>query len=345
MDKLDDLPDFDSLPPVEGMPKGCAWGVFDKNGKKDTLGCFNLLTQDTVKRAYAEARDGISVSLNAPLDLLKIPGGPRVLTSHKVLSWAEDISPSTCGHMKVLDDEVAFNTQSSSQWDGLCHFAHQASGLGYNGFEHGKAGLEDAQKRADLPGLEHWHERGGVVGRGVLLDYRAYADAQGIVYEPFSRHVITTEDLEKVAEFQGAELRRGDILVVRAGAAEALDGLTGEEQLGLMMKGQGGMVGVEGNEKTAKWFWNKHFAAVAGDTFAFEVFPPQKPDGSLGDMGDLVLHSYFLALFGMNIGELWDLKALSQYCAKTSRYSFLLTSIPLKVPGLIASPPNALALF
>ncbi|KAK9778288.1 hypothetical protein SCAR479_04690 [Seiridium cardinale] len=295
------------LPPARGS---------DKNGKKDTLGCLNLLTQDTVKRTYAEARDGISISLNAPLDLLKIPGGPRVLTSHKVLSWAEDISPSTCGHMKVLDDEVTFNTQSSSQWDGLCHFAHQASGLGYNGFEHGKAGLEDTQqKRADLPGLEHWHERGGVVGRGVLLDYRAYADAKGTVYEPFSRHVITTEDLETVAEFQGTELRRGDILVVRAGAAEALDDLTGEEQLGLMMKSQGGMVGVEGNEKTAK-----------------------KPDGSLGDMDDL-------ALFGMNIGELWDLKALSQYCAKTNRYSFLLTSIPLKVPGLVASPPNALALF
>ncbi|KAM0814756.1 hypothetical protein AB5N19_00547 [Seiridium cardinale] len=303
MDNFDNLPDFDSLPPVEGMPKGCAWGVFDKNGKKDTLGCLNLLTQDTVKRAYAEARDGISISLNAPLDLLKIPGGPRVLTSHKVLSWAEDISPSTCGHMKVLDDE--------------------ASGLGYNGFEHGKTGLEDTQqKRADLPGLEHWHERGGVAGRGVLLDYRAYADAKGTVYEPFSIHVITTEDLETVAEFQGTELRRGDILIVRAGVAEALDGLTGEEQLGLMMKSQGGMVGVDGNEKTAKWFWNKHFAAVAGDTFAFEVFPPQKPDGSLGDMGDLVLHSYFLALFGINIGELWDLKALSQYCAKTNRYPF-----------------------
>jgi hypothetical protein len=58
-----------------------------------------------------------------------------------------------------------------------------------------------------------------------------------------------------------------------------------------------------------------------------------------------VLHQYFLSFFGLNIGELWDLKALSEQCKKTGRYSFLLTSIPLNVPGAVASPPNALAIF
>ncbi len=47
----------------------------------------------------------------------------------------------------------------------------------------------------------------------------------------------------------------------------------------------------------------------------------------------------------MPIGELWDLKALSEYTKKVGRYSFLLTSVPLNHPGLVASPPNALALF
>lgn len=59
----------------------------------------------------------------------------------------------------------------------------------------------------------------------------------------------------------------------------------------------------------------------------------------------LVLHQYFLSLFGLPIGELWDLKELSLYCAKTGRYSFMLTSAPLNHPGLVASPPNALAIF
>lgn len=103
-----------------------------------------------------------------------------------------------------------------------------------------------------LPGLEHWHKRGGIVGRGVLLDYRNYADAKGITYKPFSRHVITIEDLENIAEFQQTELRTGDILIVRAGVAEALEGLSGEEQLGIMMESQGGMIGIEGSQKAAK---------------------------------------------------------------------------------------------
>ena len=57
------LPDFESLPKVNGMPQGCAWGVFDKDGKKDLLGTLNLLTPEVVKGACAEARNGVSISL------------------------------------------------------------------------------------------------------------------------------------------------------------------------------------------------------------------------------------------------------------------------------------------
>lgn len=86
-------------------------------------------------------------------------------------------------------------------------------------------------------------------------------------------------------------------------------------------------------------------AAVAGDMIAFEQMPPKRPDGSEGTIAELVLHQYFLSLFGMCIGELWDLKALSEKCKELGRYSFLLTSAPLNVPGSIGSPPNALAIF
>jgi hypothetical protein len=58
-----DVPDFDDLPPVEGMPKGCGWGVFDKGGEKDKLGTLNFLTPEVVQAAAKEVKDGISVSL------------------------------------------------------------------------------------------------------------------------------------------------------------------------------------------------------------------------------------------------------------------------------------------
>lgn len=57
------VPDFDDLPPVEGMPQGCAWGIFDKDGEKDVFGTLNLLTPEVVKSAVAEVQHGISVSL------------------------------------------------------------------------------------------------------------------------------------------------------------------------------------------------------------------------------------------------------------------------------------------
>jgi hypothetical protein len=57
------LPNFDDLPPVKGMPQGCAWGIFDKDDNRDVLGTLNLLTPDVVKAAVGEVRQGVSISL------------------------------------------------------------------------------------------------------------------------------------------------------------------------------------------------------------------------------------------------------------------------------------------
>ena len=45
------------------MPKGCAWGVFDKGGQKDVYGTLNLLTPAVVCAATEEVKEGVSVSL------------------------------------------------------------------------------------------------------------------------------------------------------------------------------------------------------------------------------------------------------------------------------------------
>jgi hypothetical protein len=80
MSDYSNLPDFDALPPVKGMPQGCAWGLFDKNGKKDHLGCLNLLTPEVIKAAYEEAREGVTVSLNWEMNALPKPAFGRVST-------------------------------------------------------------------------------------------------------------------------------------------------------------------------------------------------------------------------------------------------------------------------
>lgn len=50
-------------------------------------------------------------------------------------------------------------------------------------------GKED--KEGLYPTLNHWHARGGLVARGVLIDYKAWADRNGIKYSCFEPHAIT----------------------------------------------------------------------------------------------------------------------------------------------------------
>ncbi|CEI63603.1 unnamed protein product [Fusarium venenatum] len=319
------VPDFDSLPPVKGMPKGCAWGVFDKDGKKDHLGCINFLTPHVVREAYKEARDGFSVSLNWSLAALSKPGFDRKGLKHKVIS--KDCADGHHG----FDDEVEFNTQCSSQWDSLVHYQHQDSQTSYNGCKPTVESLEQSfpqeGERRQFPTLDHWHDRGGLVGRGVLLDYRAYSQAMGIGYSCFDEKRITVNELEEIAKYQGTLLKHGDILIIRTGFTEDITS-PGSYEAQAKAFATHKAVGVEGNERVARWFWNKRFSAVASDSIAFEALPP-----------------YFLSLFGLHIGELWDLKALSAKCKELNRYSFLLTSVPINIPGSIGSPPNALAIF
>lgn len=330
------FPDYDNIPPVEGMPKGCAWNLFNKDGKKDLYGCLNKITPDAIREAVAEVKDAVSISLNWPLGALKVAGYGRKGVKHNVIDF-QDVYK-----IHGWDDELEFNTQCSSQWDGLCHFYHQDLKCGYNGVRPTMEelvqdyGHEDTSK--SLPTLNQWHDRGGLVGRGVLIDYKAYAEANGITYSPYDNHTITIAEIEKIAKLQGVIFKPGDVLLVRSGYTDELTDADPQDQQRKMNTGKS--VGVEANDESVKWFWNQHFAAVAGDTVAFEVQPPAK-----GGPLDLFLHPNFLTLFGLCIGELWDLKALSEYCGRTKRYTFLLTSIPMNVGGLVGSPPNALAIF
>ncbi|KAJ1706635.1 hypothetical protein NYO67_11218 [Aspergillus flavus] len=330
------IPSFDELPSVPGHPQTkCSWGLFDKDGQKDLYGTLNFITPDIVKSAATEIRHGISSSLNWPLGAIKSKGHFRKHLSHNVVKLEDPATGKGFG----FDDEVDFNTQGSSQWDSLCHFQHLPSGLSYNGF---KPTVETLQANTDLPTLDHWHCRGGLTGRGVLIDFKSYGAAKGIQYSPFSAFRISAADIEAVAVHQGTTFQKGDILIIRFGVTEALGQMNGDEQSAAMAPLR--CCGIEGTEDMARWLWNRQFAAVASDNIAVEAMPPII-DGVERPPTEFVLHQWCLSLLGMPLGELWDLKALADVCKKAGRYSFLLTSAPLNVPGAVGSPPNALAIL
>lgn len=249
------LPSFDELPKVDGMPQGCAWGIFDKNGKKDPYGTVNLLTPEVVKSAYSELKDGVSVSLNWPIGAIATPGFGRKGLKHNVISFMD--TPMPC---HGYDDEVEFNTQCSSQWDSLCHVAHQATAKGYNGVQTNTAelkqefGNEDREQK--LPTLNHWHQRGGMVARAVFIDWKRHVDENGVKWNPYDADSLTPADIEKVAKKQGVEFKHGDVLIIRSGFTKGLTGVSAEKQAELLAPHRA--CGVTGDEETARWFWNKH---------------------------------------------------------------------------------------
>ncbi|KAF1850854.1 uncharacterized protein K460DRAFT_412493 [Cucurbitaria berberidis CBS 394.84] len=342
------IPDFDDLPSVEGMPQGCAWGIFDKNGKKDMIGTLNLLTPEVVAAACKEARDGVSISLDWPLNAIKFPMPGRINPVHKIMTLSE----AGLGSGEGWDDEITFNTQKTSQWDSLVHWQDPKTKLAYNGIQVTKEALSVSSTEKNLmPTLDHWHSVGGLVARGVLIDYKAWYESRATtegksgddaMCQPFDGYRITVGDIEAIAKHQNVEFKPGDVLIIRTGTTETLEAPTPAD---FAKMAQVQIIGVDGTKETARWLWDRHFAAVAGDSWAFEALPPLNDKREAVALEDLVLHPWLLSMFGMSIGELWDLKALSAHCEKTGRYSFMLTSTPLNIPGLVGSPPNALAIF
>jgi hypothetical protein len=103
-------PNFNELPLRKDGPPGNAWGLF---GPNDQLGMLNLLNAATTKAAGKLIVDGIRISTDLPLNKMAFPLFGRAPFKHEIL---QKLSRT------VNDDEVRFNTQSSTQWDGFRHY-------------------------------------------------------------------------------------------------------------------------------------------------------------------------------------------------------------------------------
>ncbi|KAF2705963.1 hypothetical protein K504DRAFT_460041 [Pleomassaria siparia CBS 279.74] len=321
-----EFPAFDAAPKVDGEPQGSLWGFFDKDGNKDEVGTLNLLTPSVVLAASHEISTGEHIQLDWALHNVEFPGFGRKQFHQKKIDMNES------GNLKYMDDEIYINTQSGSQWDSLKHFAHQATGKYYNGLTHEQA------KTTDTNGIHNWCERGGIVGRGVLVDWlRWYEHKNGNAPSPVSKHEISVEELEATLKWQGTTLRPGDIMMIRSGYVRWHDNASASERKSGTQE-NGIAIGMQSNEKSVRWLYDHHFAAVVGDTVAFEAWPPKFEEG-------WCLHEWLLVQWGTPIGEMWNLEELSALCEKKGRWSFFLTSAPLHVKGGIGSPPGAIALF
>ncbi|KAM0800337.1 hypothetical protein BDR22DRAFT_880896 [Usnea florida] len=328
-DGLVPTPLFSSLPLEPNGPPGNAWGRF---GNTDELGMLNLLTPPVVAAAAKEIVSGVRISLDWPLNMPIYPSYGRDPYIHEIKQRG--------GQDRVVNDDIlTFNTQCSTQWDGFRHYGYLKERRYYNNV------TQEQIHSSHTLGIHAWASNGGITGRGVLLDYHSWASNKSLPLSPFSSTVIPFSHLQQVIADQNVTFRRGDILFIRSGFTAAYETLSDSEKLALSKRARADFIGVEPTKEVLQWLWENQFAAVAGDMPAFE----RSPVGHGKDEDDLppqvVLHQWLLGGWGMPIGEMFDLEELAKHCRKCQRWSFFISSVPLKVPGGVASPPNAVAIF
>ncbi|KAF2496968.1 hypothetical protein BU16DRAFT_526024 [Lophium mytilinum] len=316
------LPSFSELPLRPSDPPHSAWGLW---GESDQLGCLNHLTPARVKAAAAEIKSGVSVGLSWEMHQMHVPPSYRSKLEHEIFSIGENIN----------DDKVAFNTQTSSQWDGFRHWSYP-DGRFYNGVTQEEVRNSDSTRN----GIHEWTKK-GIVGRGVLIDYYSYAIEKGFDYDPWSFTRISVSTVKEIASLKGITFLPGDILFLRTGFLSRYESMPKDALINLMGAPEFHYPGLESSLESLEWLWNSHFAAVAGDNPGFEAW-----SAGLGDSKERYrMHEVILSGFGLPIGELFDLEELAEQCKKEGRWSFLVTSQPLNVVGGVGSPPNPIAIF
>ena len=294
------------------------WGRW---GADDVRGTMNHLAEDKRRQGAALVRRGTSFSLAQSFDMNGPQKGWRRRTNpvHTMLDTGTDAAAGIQGFPHGLggaDDVIAMPLQCSTQWDGLGHiFDH---GVAYNGRPAGEVvtSLGDA-----VTGIET--VAGVIAGRGVLLDVgRALRPDDGELPDGFA---ITEAHLAATIDRQGpsAAVGRGDLVLVRTGQ------LTRARREGWGDYAGGPAPGL--SFTTAGWLHRTEIAAIATDTWGFEVRPNEFDDAFQP------LHQVAIPHIGLFLGEMWDLDRLAADGAADGVYEFWLTAAPLPVTGAVGA--------
>ena len=287
------------------------WGRW---GADDELGTLNFITPDVVRRGAACVRRGEVFSLGLPFgaDGPQIGTGGRVNPLHLMSVIGGQYGPD----FRFADDVVTMPLQCATQWDSLAHVWYDdrlyndvpASAVTYAG-----------ASRNSIDRLK------GIVSRGVLLDVARARNVERLE----GGQVIIPADLEAAERRAGVRVERGDVLLLRTGWMRVF---TKENDRLTYMKSEPGL-GID----CVEWLHAREVAAVAADTQAVEVLPGEDPR--------LVLPVHLLCIrdMGLTLGEMFDLEALADDCARDGVYEFLFSAPPLRIRGAVGSPLNPLA--
>ncbi|KAK9460190.1 uncharacterized protein V1516DRAFT_679189 [Lipomyces oligophaga] len=333
--------EFADLPKYEDLPNIRRYWPYAANSDEEAMGMLGLMTPKYIAAsANSEIRTGERICITQPLQEPREPFFGRK-------KFKLDIS--FISYPLVFDDVLTLNPQSGSQWDGLRHHSQpisydpsisketiEALDLPDRSIWYGGTKSSEIVDNTTLRiGIHKWAQK-GIIGRGVLLDYAAYAEARGIKYNCFEHTKIPLSSLLEIAQESKIEFKPGDILCIRTGTTTAYRNLD-EDSLRQAVTPPTAAIGIEQTPEMFKWIWDRHFPVLVSDSLAVEAFPAQDPEWSI--------HRICIAGWGLALGELFDLDELALHCKKLNRYTFFFNSVPLNTLGGVSSPPNAVAIF
>lgn len=315
-------------PDAEIRARAEAYRNWGRWGEDDVLGTLNFIDTEVRVAAASLVREGRVVSLSQSFDMDGPQMGWRRRTNpvHTMLDTGTDAERGNQGFPHGIggaDDIIAMPLQCSTQWDGLGHIFD--SGFAWNGRRAGDVVTSDGDL---VTGIEHTADV--IVSRGVLLDVARHLRPESGELE--DGYAISVADLEATAAAAGVTIGRGDIVLVRTGRLarakrEGWGEYAGGPSAGLSLT-------------TAGWLHRTEIAAIATDTWGFEVRPNEFDVPSFQP-----LHQVVIPNMGLTVGELWDLDELADVCAAQGRYAFLLSAPPLKITGAVGSPINPVAIL
>jgi kynurenine formamidase len=310
-----DLPKYRELARLDNIGANHSWGVF---GPDDNLGTLNLLDERALLAAAATVRTGERIGLSLALHEPDPPLFRREPYQHTLRQIGS-----------MWDDRLDnFFPQGSSQWDGFRHHRVREHGF-YGGV------TDDPAAGKDRLSIHHW-ARGGIIGRGVLLDVAGYLGAEAP--DALAENPMDAALLRAVADAQAVEVRSGDVLCLRTGWLAAYRGVSPERRQEISAQRSGiASTGLAADEATAELLWDWHISAVTADNPAVEVTPGDKAVGSL--------HRRLLAMLGIPLGELFDFDTLAARLSAEGRWEFMFVSVPLALAGGLGSPANAVAIL
>lgn len=295
---------------------------WQKWGEKDELGALNFIDERAIAAAARLVRRGQVISCALPFDAAGPQNGSYGRTNpiHYMVQDGGDIALGAqdhLAHLRYTDDAVSMPLQCGTHWDAFSHIFYE--GQMYNGL--GLAEVPSSGARRN--GVERMRDR--LVGRGVLLDIARHRSVDHL--EP--GEAIDGEELAACAEAVGAEVRRGDILLVRTGHLAARRGCwadyAGGSAPGLSLA-------------SASFIFEQEVAAIATDTWGVEVMPNETAEVFQP------LHLVLLVNAGVPLGEIFDLEELAADCARDGVYEFLFVSAPLPFTGAVGAPVNPVAI-